>query len=241
MVDETDIRDEKNWRYEHLALKTVANLKKRHLNAQYIPNRQAAFQKVMELIPEGATVGWGDSVTLYQIGVFDELHRTRPNLIFDPFLRDAAGNLITSGEERLVLMRKALTADVFLSGVNAITVDGKLVSVDATGNRVAGTIFGPKRVIIVAGANKIVANLDEALRRIKEIAAPLNAKRHVIKHHYERFAELPCVKTGTCVDCFHPDRICHYTVIIEGERPPGTVTGYTPRMYVLIVGEELGI
>ena len=105
----------------------------------------------------------------------------------------------------------------------------------------APTIFGPKRVIIVTGVNKIVENIDEALKRIKEVVAPINARRHFIKHNIQRFADLPCVKTGACIDCFHVERICRYTVIIEGEREPYTVSGYVPRIHVIIVGEELGI
>lgn len=161
-------------------------------------------------------------------------------MIFDPFERDDNGSLMTTEEERLVLMRKAMTADFFLSSVNAITMDGKMVSTDATGNRMAPIIFGPKKVIIVAGANKIVKNLDEAFRRIKEVAAPINVKRHLINHNFKRFADLRCAKKGICVDSFHPERICLYTVIIEGERNPGSMTNYVPRIYVTIVGEELG-
>ena len=239
MMDETDIRDEKSWWYQHLAQKTVANFRRRNINAQYVPTREEALNKVLELIPEGATVGCGDSITMYQVGVLSRLHEKKRNLIFDPFERDAEGELLVTGEERLALMRKAMMADVFLSGVNAIAADGKLVSTDATGNRVAPAIFGPKRVIIVAGANKIVRNLDEALKRIKEVAAPINARRHATKHEMDCFADLPCVRTGACTDCYHPERICRYTIIIEGERE--SVKGYTPRIHLIIIGEELGI
>jgi hypothetical protein len=89
--------------------------------------------------------------------------------------------------------------------------------------------------------NKIERNLEEALKRVKEKAAPINAKRHFLKHNDQRFADLPCTKTGTCADCNHPERICNYTVIIEGEREPANVSGYVPRMHVILVGEKLGI
>ncbi len=236
-----DVREERAWWYQHLAEVAVANFRRRNLDAHYVPTKEEAFTRVMELIPEGATIAWGDSVTLQQIGVVTELGRTRRHLLIDPFERKADGSLVATGEARLELMRKGLTADVFLTGVNAITLDGKLVSTDATGNRVAAMIFGPKRVIVVAGANKIVKNLDEALIRVKEVVAPINSWRHFTKHHDPRFANLPCVRTGKCSDCFNEDRICRNTVIIEGEREPSTITGYIPRIRVIIVGEELGI
>ncbi|MFH1169571.1 MAG: lactate utilization protein [Chloroflexota bacterium] len=240
-IDETDMGAEKRWRYEHLAEKAVANFKRRRIKAEYVATRGEALEKVMALIPDGATVGWGDSVTMEQIGAVEEIRRTMADRLFDPFAVGPDGTLAAKGEARIEVMRKAMAADVFLSGVNAVTEDGRMVSTDATGNRVAPTVFGPKRVIIVFGANKIVKNLDEALKRIREVVAPINAYRHVLKHNNQRFADLACARTGACVDCFHEERICRYTVIIEGEREPATVTGYVPRIHVIIVGEELGI
>ena len=139
-------------------------------------------------------------------------------------------------EERASLMRKIFFADVYVIGTNAVTLDGKLVNTDGHGNRVAAMIFGPKKVIIVVGANKIVRNLDDALKRIRGLCAPTNATRHAIKHHRPHYLELPCVKTGTCIDCNHPWRICNYTTTIEGvsERRRGHIN-------VVIVGESLGI
>jgi hypothetical protein len=104
------------------------------------------------------------------------------------------------------------------------------------GNRVAATIFGPEKVVVVVGANKIVKSVDEALERINNYAAPMNAKRHALKHGRDDFADLPCARTGICVDCNHPWRMCRYTVIIEGSmlREKG-------RINIVLVGEELGI
>ncbi len=241
MVDETELSQEKSWWYETLGQQVVASLQRRNITAFYVPTGRDAFKKVLELIPEGATVGWGDSTTIYQIGVFDELTRTRPGKVFDSFARKSDGSHTLSPPERLDVQRKAATADVFLAGVNAVTIDGRLVSTDMTGNRVAPTIFGPKKVIMVAGANKIVNSLDEALQRVKQ-AAIINIRRHVLKHGEARFADLPCTKKGVCVDCVHPQRLCHYTVIIEGEAGyHRTVSGDPHRIHVIIVGEELGI
>jgi hypothetical protein len=241
MMDETDIREEEKWWFYQVANTTVRHLQRRHITAEFFSTRKEALERVMDLIPEKAKVGWGDSITLHQTGIVRELKRRKSNHILDPFERNTDGSLVLKGKKRLSLMRKVMSADVFLSSVNAISMDGKLVSIDATGNRVASLIFGPKRVIIIAGVNKIERNLEEALKRVKDKAAPINAKRHFLKHNDQRFADLPCTKTGTCADCNHPERICNYTVIIEGEREPANVSGYVPRMHVILVGEKLGI
>ncbi|MFC2012341.1 LUD domain-containing protein [Chloroflexota bacterium] len=107
-------------------------------------------------------------------------------------------------------------------------------------NRLAGVIFGPKKVILVAGANKIVKDIDEAMERIKYVA-PINVRRHYIKHGFTELEKLPCFKTGYCVDCMHPEHICSYIVIIRGQRAPLGATDYLPRISIIIVGEELGI
>ena len=121
-------------------------------------------------------------------------------------------------------------------GSNAVTLDGKLVNTDGRGNRVAPMIYGPDRVIVVAGANKLVNDMEEALLRIRQIAAPVNVRRHYIKHNNPHFGELPCARTGSCADCNHDWRICRYTVIIEGAMP-----WERGRINVVLVGEELGI
>ncbi len=143
---------------------------------------------------------------------------------------------IDSLEDRRQMQREAFLSDIFLSGANAVTLDGKIVNVDYLGNRTAATLFGPKKVIIVAGVNKIVANVDEAMDRIRRIAAPTNARRHYQEHHYQEWSDLPCVITGQCVDCRHDSRICSFTVIIEstGARDKG-------RINLVLIGEELGV
>ncbi len=240
MIDETNIKEEIKGVYESYAKVTIANLQKRNINAQYVSNKEEALSKALDLFPLTATIGRGDSVTLYQIGIMDKLRERKSHQIFDPFERDAEGHLLVPGEGHLELMRKVLSVDVFLTGTNAITMDGKLVSIDAIGNRVAPMLFGPKKVIIVAGANKIVRDIDEAMERIRSIA-PINVRRHYIKHWFRNVDTLPCFKTGVCVDCKHSERICSYIVIIQGERQPVGAIDYLPRIHVIIVGEELGI
>jgi hypothetical protein len=198
--------------------------KKNKIDALFVESRQAALQSILERIPLGATVGAGDSVTLEEIGIFKELKRGKFTLYW-PFDEEVPK------EEQRNIAKKALLADVFLSGANAITVDGKIVNADATGNRVVGMIFGPKKAIIAVGTNKIVKNLDEALERIRNVAAPLNARRIREKRGWEL---LPCVKIGRCVNCDAENRICNITTIIEKKPRAIDIT-------VIIVGENLGL
>ena len=236
MIDETDLSTEMKWFYEEHAKTAVANLQKRNINAQYVPTRAEALSTVLEMILEGATVVRGDSVSVDQVGIIPALRKRNQNSITDPFERDADGFYVAGTEERLGLQREAFFADVFLTGTNAVTLDGKLVNIDGKGNRVSAMIFGPEKVILVIGANKIVKDVDEALARVRQVCAPINARRHYLKHHRPEFGELPCVRTGRCVDCNHDWRICRYTVIIEG-----TSMRDKGRINVVLVSEELGL
>lgn len=199
-------------------------LKNNKFDAVFAKNRREALQYVLDRIPQDSVVGAGDSLTLKEIGIFEELKR-RNFMVYWPFDEEVAK------EKRRDVARKALLADVFLSGSNAITMDGKIVNVDATGNRVVGMIFGPKKSIIVAGINKVVENLDKAFERIKNVAAPLNAKRIREERGWEL---LPCVEVGRCVDCNAENRICNITTIIE--KKPRAID-----ISIIIVGEELGL
>jgi hypothetical protein len=189
------------------------------------------------MIPAGLTIARGDSVTLEQIGIIPELIKRNQNEIINPVEKDAEGFYIfPERKDRWQIARKTFSTDIFLTGSNAITRDGKLVNIDGWGNRVAPMIFGPEKVIVVAGVNKIVIDINEALERIHRLAAPMNAKRHYLKHHYPEMGELPCARTGSCVDCNHDYRICRYTVIIEG-----VMIQDKGRISVVLVGEELGL
>ncbi len=169
------------------------------------------------------------------IDLIRTLNERNQNAIIDPFKTDADGRW-AEAVERERMFREAFFADIFITGANAVTLDGKLVNIDGAGNRVAAMIFGPGKVILVAGVNKIVKDIDEALERIHRMAAPVNARRHYMKHHTEGFIDLPCVKTGSCAECRHEWRICNYTVIIDGAMPQ-----HQGRINLVLVGEELGI
>ena len=179
------------------AKRVVEALKKRGFDARYSDSFAEAKEVVIAMIPEGASVAIGGSVTLQDMGMLDELKKDKYNFID----RYAA----VPWEETLDRYRQGLLADVLLTSTNAITENGELVNVDCSGNRVAGMIFGPKKVIVVAGVNKIVKDIDAALKRLKEVA-PMNCRR--INH------DTPCRETGVCVDCLSPARMCNAIGII---------------------------
>lgn len=211
---------------EQKSQELTKRLGENNISASYVKNSSEAFEKVMSMIPEGSVVGFGDSLTLKQIGVLEALEKGNYTFL-NPW---KAGITV---QENIKLKKRALTSDVFLTGTNALTLDGKIVNVDGHGNRVAAMLFGPNKVIIVAGVNKIVANLEEALKKIRDKTAPLNVKRH------PEFEPMPpCGITGVCTDCSSPWRICNKTVIIEREYDNDK---YKPIITVIIVGEELGI
>lgn len=178
---------------------------------------------IEEIVPRtGArTVSWGDSLTLQATGVLDII-RNDPNFDFVETFDSAV-----PWKEVIERRKRALLADLFFTGTNAVTETGMLVNLDMVGNRVAGITFGPKHVVIVVGRNKIVPGLDEAMMRIKKYAAPINAMRHP-------GFKTPCVKTARCVDCSNPRRICNTWMIIEKCYPKG-------RIKVILIDEELGL
>lgn len=231
-----DTSQVEQWRFEELARIAVASLQRRRTNALYVPDRQAALAVLLEMVPPGVVVGRGDSLTLEQVGILPALKKDNRNKVLDTAERDAEGHWALKPEDRARMQREAFFADVFLTGTNAVTLDGKLVNCDGMGNRVAPMIFGPKKVIVVVGANKIVKDLDEALERIRQLCAPVVAWQHVHKHGMTEFGDLPCVRTGRCIDCNAEWRVCRNTVIIEG-----TYARVKGRMNVVIVGEKLGI
>ncbi len=236
MIVDMDMSLEKKWLGEERAKIAVKNLRRRNINAEYFATRNEALEAILKRIPAGASVARGDSISVDQVGVIPALLKRRQNTVVDPFRWDEEGFYIDTAEAREKMCRDAFSADIFLAGTNAVTMDGKLVNVDGYGNRVAAMIFGPKKVILIIGVNKIVKDANEALERIHQLAAPLNAKRWYLKHHEEDLADLPCVKTGRCAECAHGSRICSFTVIIDG-----TPSSQEGRIYVALVGEELGI
>lgn len=196
----------------------VKAMKKRQFDAYYCSTAEEAVEKVLELIPAGNVVSWGGVATVDQLGIKDRLRQRNQPLID----RDTA----KTPDERMDMLRQALTCDTFLMSSNAISEDGQLVNIDGMGNRVAALCFGPKQVIVVAGMNKVAGDLDSAMSRARHIAAPANVQRFDVK--------TPCAVTGQCGNCTSPDCICAQIVTTRFSKIPG-------RIKVVLVGEVLGL
>ena len=207
------------WYQELQVERTIVALKKNNFDARFFPKASEALAEVWKMIPEGSTVGYGGSLTLNQIGFIEEAQK-RSVKFLNPFAKGL------SPEEGDKIRRQILTADFFLSSSNAITEDGKLYNIDATGNRVGPMIYGPKKVILLCGVNKIVKDIDEAQKKVQEWTAPMNVKRLGYKN--------PCGQTGECSDCASPERICNAYVILA-KKPRRT------DILVFIIGEFLGL
>lgn len=198
--------------------KTIESLRAHAFPVEYVPDRKEAAALVLQYVPADAHVGVGGSVTIRELGLIDAL-KQRGNTVYD---HSAEG---LSPQEVLATRIKQMTSDVFLSSVNAIAQTGELVSIDGVGNRINAMNFGPKKVILVAGINKICEDLPRALERARNVAAPQNARRLGLA--------LPCAKTERCSDCNSPLRICR-SILIMAWRP--LLTDIT----IVLVREELG-
>lgn len=207
----------KKWSLQKKARAAVEVLNSRKFDARYAENAEEALRLVEEMLPEGAQIAVGGSVTLQETGIM-ELIRSDKYKFIDRFNNE-------SWEEELHKYRLGFLSDVFVTGTNAITMDGQLVNIDCTGNRTGCIAFGPKRVIVVAGANKIVEDIAEGVMRAKAVA-PLNSKR--IRHGN------PCDETCECCDCTGTNRICNIISIIDG------CYKFPKRISVIIAAEELG-
>ena len=198
--------------------KVADALNKRHFEAYYLSDKEDAVRKILELIPKNHSVAWGGTMTMDQIGLKDKLINAGYSLID----RDSA----KSPEEREELMHKALCCGSFIMSSNAITEDGQLFNIDGKGNRLAALLYGPENVIIIAGMNKVVQDMDAAYKRVRGYAAPANAQRFDI--------DTPCKKIGECADCLSGSTICAQFVQTRICKPAG-------RIKVVLIGEELGI
>ena len=203
--------------YEKRGKILVQNLQKRHFDACYCANKEEALAKALEWIPEGASVGWGGTMSAMEIGLQDAIR----NGNYKAIDRENA----STPDEKTRLSMECLFADVFLTGANGMSMDGQMVNIDGAGNRVAAIIYGPKTVIVVVGMNKVCDTLEEAMKRAREVASPMNMQRFL--------RDTPCAVTGVCGDCKSEGCICNQIVITRHCRPVG-------RIKFLVVGEDLG-
>jgi hypothetical protein len=204
---------------EKLAEHLIKNLTKRRMEASYAPTAAQARDEVLAMIPAGSSVSRCGSMSLVEMGLWEELAKKEGVEVIDPFVPGL------SPEQRYDLLRRGLLADFMIASTNALTLDGKIVNLDGMGNRVAAMCFGPNKVILVVGLNKVAPDLETALARVKHHAAPINAIR--LKR------ATPCGETGLCADCRSPERICNMWSIIEGHLLEN-------RIHVKLVGEDLG-
>lgn len=196
----------------------VKKLLSRHYEAYYCKTKEQALEKALDLIPKGSTVGWGGAMSAQQIGLLDAMHNGDYHFID----RDQT----KTPEERKQAMKRCLLADVFITGANALSMDGQMVNIDGNGNRVAAIVYGPESIIVIAGMNKVMDTLEAAMIRARTVAAPMNKQRFVL--------QTPCEVTGTCGDCKTEGCICNQILITRNSKPAG-------RIKVILVGEELGL
>ena len=188
-----------------IAEQVIKNLKKRHMDGYYCKTPQEAVSLASSLMAAGSSVTWGGCMTMKEIGLLDEIKSRHDLVVMDR--ADAK-----TPDEVDALYRKAFSADTFIMSTNAITLDGELLNIDGTGNRVAALIYGPKQVLVIAGMNKVCKDLDEAMTRVRNIASPPNCIRLDKK--------TPCASTGVCGDCLSADCICNQIVTTRNSRDP---------------------
>ena len=197
--------------------KVIMNFEKRNIATSYYKDLEEVKSKIFKMIPKDSLIGIGNSRILKKMKLSKDLTKNGYNVLDK--------TLAKSKEESVELKRRSLLTDFYITGTNAISSEGHIVNIDHSGNRVAAMIYGPKKVIVVIGINKITETLDQAIDRVKNIAAPLNAKRAGFNP--------PCVKSSECIDCTSDERVCNSMAIIEGQRRKD-------RIKVMIVDEELG-
>lgn len=206
------------WYMEKQIDRTIKNLRKRNMEGFFVKDKSELMMILKGLIDEKSTVGVGDSMTLFETGVIDFLRKG--DYVFLDKYRDG----ITSEDKKEIYLQNFST-NTFMCSTNALTEEGELYNIDGNGSRVAPMLYGPKQVILVTGINKIVKDIEEAEKRVRNYAAPIDAKR--------LNKDTPCTTLGYCVDCKSPNRICNDFTIIRGQFIKN-------RIKVIIVGEQLG-
>lgn len=201
-------------RNELLAQKVIKGLQSRNMSGYYAANSEEALRLACSLIPEGSTVTMGGAMSAHEIGLVEALKQGNYHFID----RDAF-------EDKRAAMLQAYDADFFLSSANAITEDGVLVNIDGNSNRVSAIAQGPKHVLFIVGMNKVCDDVDGAMKRARNVAAPINAQRFDLS--------TPCAKTGSCMNCKSPDTICCQFLITRYSRHQG-------RIHVILVNDTLG-
>ena len=206
------------WSNELKINRTIESLKKNNMNGYYAKSREELIDIIEGIVKSGSKVSCGGSMTLFETGVIEHLRCGRYEFL------DRYKEGLTK-EEVVEIYKKAFFADAYFVSSNAVTENGELYNVDGNGNRVAAMLYGPDKVIVICGVNKIVKDVDEAIKRNRECAAPINAKRLNKK--------TPCTKVGYCMDCNSPERICNEYTLIKRQNNP-------ERIHVIFLNENIG-
>jgi L-lactate utilization protein LutB len=201
-------------RNQLLAQKVIKGLESRNMKGYYAADKEEALKIALELIPENSSISMGGAMSAHEIGLVDALKNGNYNFID----RDAA-------EDKRAAMLEGYDADYFLTSANAMTEDGVMVNIDGNSNRVSAIAQGPKHVLVIVGMNKICDDVDGAMKRARNVAAPINAQRFGLS--------TPCAKTGSCMNCKSPDTICCQFLITRFSR-------HTDRIHVILVNDTLG-
>ena len=204
-------------RNELLAQKVIKGLESRNMTGYYAATKEEALKKALEIIPEGSSVTMGGAMSAHEIGLVEAIKKGNYNFID----RETA----TTAEEKREAMLKGYDADFFLASTNAMTDDGVLVNIDGNSNRVSMIAQGPKHVLFIVGMNKVCGDVDGAMKRARNVAAPINAQRFGLS--------TPCSKTGACMNCKSPDTICCQFLITRFSR-------HKDRIHVILVNDNLG-
>lgn len=207
-----------NWVNEQRIKRTIESLNNNNMNGYLVNSKEELFFKIEQLVSEGSVVSCGGSMSLFEYGVIDYLRNGRYKFL-DRYKEGLTSEQITK------IFKESFLADAYFASSNAVTEDGKLYNVDGNGNRVAAMLYGPDKVILLVGVNKIVKDIDEAIKRNREICAPANAKRLNKK--------TPCTKVGYCMDCKSNEKVCReFTVIASQNRKD--------RIHVIFMNENIG-
>lgn len=203
--------------FQSAAENIIKNLKKRNMEGFFFEDSASCVKAILDMMEKGSVIGWGGSQSVAECGLMDAIQGEKYTLIDRMTAK--------TPEESRNLFAKTVMADYYLMSTNAITMDGELINIDGNGNRIACLIHGPRHVILVVGMNKLVSNVEDGYRRVRDIATPANTKR--------LNKNTPCFHTGRCGDCLSPDCICNQIVITRR-------SGHTGRIKIFFVAEELG-
>lgn len=207
-----------NWVNEQRIKRTIESLNNNNMNGYLVNTKEELFSKIEQLVPESSVVSCGGSMSLFEYGVIDYLRNGKYTFL-DRYKEGLTSEQITK------IFKESFLADAYFASSNAVTEDGKLYNVDGNGNRVAAMLYGPDKVILLVGVNKIVKDIDEAIKRNREISAPANAKRLNKK--------TPCAKIGYCMDCKSNEKVCREFTVIASQ-------SNKDRIHIIFMNENIG-